>query len=163
MRVGCVHQRAANWGCETVDVVRYTLNSEGRQLREAAIAEAIAAAVEGRIAKLTDVGRALISLDESCTVYKSPGDADPLANLYGTAYTLLKQTRDLTPDEHPLGVLEKPCEVCGHKYGTAWLREAVPADVLAWLRQLPESRILHPWRTVRARYEHFHKYPPALV
>lgn len=33
--------------------------------------------------------------------------------------------------EHPEGLLSKPCEVCGYEYGTAWLKEELPAEVLA--------------------------------
>lgn len=40
------------------------------------------------------------------------------------------------PEEHPDGLLSKPCPVCGYKYGTAWLYEAVPADVLDELHSL---------------------------
>ena len=36
-------------------------------------------------------------------------------------------------DDHP----SEPCPECGYKYGSAWLREEVPADVLAWLQSLP--------------------------
>lgn len=37
------------------------------------------------------------------------------------------------PDEHPKGLLGAPCPECGYKYGTAWKREEVPAEVLAEL------------------------------
>lgn len=33
--------------------------------------------------------------------------------------------------EHPKGLLCEPCPVCGYKYGTAWLLEEIPADVIA--------------------------------
>lgn len=33
-------------------------------------------------------------------------------------------------DEHPDGLLCRPCPVCGYKYGTEWLYEAIPEDVL---------------------------------
>ena len=39
--------------------------------------------------------------------------------------------------EHPQGLLGKPCPICGHKYGTKWLRIEVPAEVLQWLKDLP--------------------------
>lgn len=42
-------------------------------------------------------------------------------------------------DEHPEGLLAHPCLICGYKYGTAWLHEDVPANVLDWLRQLPDT------------------------
>jgi hypothetical protein len=33
----------------------------------------------------------------------------------------------------------------GYKYGHAWKREEVPADVVAWLLNLPDSDRVHPW------------------
>lgn len=39
----------------------------------------------------------------------------------------------------------KPCPVCGYKYGTAWLKEEVPSDVIEWLESLPESEIKPAW------------------
>jgi hypothetical protein len=53
----------------------------------------------------------------------------------------------VTPAEHPDGVLCKPCPVCGYKYGTAWLCEEVPAEVLEFLRGLPDSDVPYPWRS----------------
>lgn len=35
------------------------------------------------------------------------------------------------PSEHPEGMLTKACDVCGHRYGSAWLYEPLPAEVLA--------------------------------
>jgi hypothetical protein len=43
------------------------------------------------------------------------------------------------------GYLSKPCPVCGYKYGTAWLREDVPAVVLDWLRALPDTDQTPAW------------------
>jgi len=33
--------------------------------------------------------------------------------------------------EHPQGLLSEPCPTCGYKYGSAWLKEEIPADVVA--------------------------------
>ena len=49
------------------------------------------------------------------------------------------------PDEHPEGLLTKPCEVCGYKYGSAWLNEPVPQDVLDWLFALPPTTKEPAW------------------
>jgi hypothetical protein len=47
-----------------------------------------------------------------------------------------KKTSWVYPHEHPEGYLTKPCPVCGYKYGSAWLHEDVPQDVLDWLQSL---------------------------
>lgn len=48
-------------------------------------------------------------------------------------------------DEHPRGLLSKPCPVCGYKYGSAWNREAVPEDVLQFLAGLPDADVTPAW------------------
>lgn len=51
----------------------------------------------------------------------------------------------LSPEEHPDGILEKPCPVCGYKYGTSWLKEDVPEDVLQFLYNLPDTTREPAW------------------
>lgn len=49
------------------------------------------------------------------------------------------------PNEHPAGILGKRCPECGYKYGTSWLPEEIPAGVIAFLRALPESKLVPSW------------------
>jgi hypothetical protein len=51
----------------------------------------------------------------------------------------------VTVDEHPEGLLNKPCPVCGYKYGSAWNKETVPDGVLDWLCGLPDTKIHSVW------------------
>lgn len=52
-----------------------------------------------------------------------------------------KLTNWLRENEHPQGYLCKPCSVCGYEYGTAWLKQEVPEDVLQKLWSLPDADI----------------------
>lgn len=45
-------------------------------------------------------------------------------------------------DEHP----SEPCPTCGYKYGSAWLKEELPQDVIDWLMTLPTADKPSPWR-----------------
>ena len=45
----------------------------------------------------------------------------------------------LRPSEHPLGFLGKPCPECGYRYGSAWKREEIPADVIAEIESWSQS------------------------
>jgi len=36
----------------------------------------------------------------------------------------------VTPSEHPGGLLTAPCPVCGYEYGSAWLYEPLPEEVI---------------------------------
>lgn len=47
--------------------------------------------------------------------------------------------------EHPLGFIGRSCPVCGHKYGTSWIKEEVPQDVIEWLFSLSESKTHPRW------------------
>lgn len=39
-------------------------------------------------------------------------------------------------DEHPNGLLCKPCPVCGYEYGSAWLHEPLPQEVVDFVEGL---------------------------
>ncbi|VVB60569.1 Uncharacterised protein [uncultured archaeon] len=40
------------------------------------------------------------------------------------------------PGENPKGLLTKPCPVCGYKYGTSWLYEPLPEEVISFINSL---------------------------
>lgn len=46
---------------------------------------------------------------------------------------------------HPEGLLCKPCLECGYKYGTEWLKEELPAEVIEFLESLPDSEYQPAW------------------
>jgi hypothetical protein len=45
----------------------------------------------------------------------------------------------------PIGHLTEACPECGYKYGTAWLKEEVPAEVIDFLNSLPETDRKPAW------------------
>lgn len=50
-----------------------------------------------------------------------------------------KETTDthwVRTEEHPEGLLCKPCKICGYKYGTKWLHEDVPEEILKELMEM---------------------------
>lgn len=47
--------------------------------------------------------------------------------------------------EHELGFLGKKCPVCGYGYGSAWIKEDVPQEVIDWLFALPDARTKPAW------------------
>ena len=49
------------------------------------------------------------------------------------------------PDEWEGGLLTKACSICGYKYGSAWLKETVPGDVLAALGAFPCADSTPAW------------------
>jgi hypothetical protein len=51
----------------------------------------------------------------------------------------------VTPEEHKDGLLTKKCPECGYGYGTNWLFEEVPNDVIDFLDRLPETTKSYAW------------------
>jgi len=47
----------------------------------------------------------------------------------------------VTRKEHKEGLLSFPCPTCGYKYGTSWLYEALPTEILAELETFPSMDI----------------------
>jgi len=45
----------------------------------------------------------------------------------------------VTRKEHPKGLLSEPCPECGYRYGSAWLHEELPPEVLAAVSAFIES------------------------
>lgn len=145
MRAGCEHQRAENWGDEEVEVVTYGITSEAHKIRREAEAEAAAAAVEGRVANLTEAGKFMIGPDWFKDRYEAPDADSPLSGLFEVKKRETKRANWVSQSEHPRGVLGKPCPVCGYKFGTKWLSEEVPAEIVDWLDSLPETDKKPAW------------------
>lgn len=51
----------------------------------------------------------------------------------------------LTREDHPDGLLSVPCPTCGYKYGSRWMKEDVPEDVLQFLAGLPDADQTPAW------------------
>lgn len=155
MRAGCEHQRA-NWPDPTtkVEIVTYKLTSDTLQ-RLARIKERVMADLkkprgmwprgeeQGAEAVINDSERDLLSLPYETT--QAPDADGPGSGCYEVAKRETKAIGWVKPSEHPQGLLCKACEECGYKYGSQWLREDVPAEVLSWLRALPDADVQPPW------------------
>jgi hypothetical protein len=146
MRAGCEHQRETWNPSEKLEVVSYGLTTEAYRLRERALAKAAQAGLDGNAAQLSDTERALASMDDWYKDRHEPPDADsPLSGCYEVKKRETKSAGWVIANEHPRGILIKPCDVCGYRYGTKWLREEVPADVLDFLRSLPVTDKRPAW------------------
>lgn len=155
MRPYCEHQKALGWdkiASKKVTLYHYTLNREAMGKKRQAEQNALAALREGRTFTPTDEQIKYASIDYELTTHKAlegemAQDYGPRKALYpgGSDFTEEKLLGWIGPDEHPEGILGKPCPVCGYKYGTAWRTEDVPSDVLDWLFSLPETRSVPAW------------------
>lgn len=146
MRAGCEHQRTTWNNNEKLEVVHYGLTSEALRIRREAIERASVIAASGADNDLNELERALILLKDWFKDRPQPPDADsPLSGCYEVKKRETKTANWVYPSEHSRGLLMKPCETCGYKYGSAWLREEVPQHVLDFLKSLPTTDMQPAW------------------
>lgn len=159
MRAACEHQRAAGWedqARETIKIYQWRLKPEISAKKKDLEAEAL------ERAKSTEAGRSLGFYAQDREILKleqfiktndpelSPGDLarfyEACADRSGYFAHIEEKARGWTtwPDD-PRGLLGKPCEVCGYRYGSEWKREELPAGVVEWLEALPETEKTPAW------------------
>lgn len=145
MRAGCEHQRTIDV-TRKIELVIYGITHEAQRDRDKAIAYAAKESASGRTPQLTETDRALVLLDDWFRDRFAPPDADsPLSGCFEAKKREQKAIGWVSPNEHPEGMLSKPCATCGYKYGSAWLYEEIPADVLVYLESLPDSPDQPAW------------------
>lgn len=147
----CEHQRELGWreiAKQTVKQYNYRLTREARKKQVAVTQLALDALRKGK---------SFTPSDEQTRISNLPYTTSTFEELVGTAaqeYELDEPTAthhtmwppvvekrlgEITPTEHPNGILCKKCPVCGFEYGSTRLREEVPQDVIDWLFALPDS------------------------
>lgn len=148
MRPGCEHQRALGW---TSCPGHYSKNPELiKQIQQLEV-------------EFTTTHNMKQDLDVLARYYPTGYMTTALYDKiqereaqYGRGYGVRRDFPKLTSDEDgvtyqcgnrlitemPCGQPDRvgqPCPTCGYEYGSAWLYEPVPADVLEFLRQLPQG------------------------
>jgi hypothetical protein len=142
MRAGCEHQRAEKWGTKRIEVCTWRLKDEVTKAQRAIKERALDAAAAGTPFQ-TEVQEAfLLRLPWEV---KAPREGFQDAGFYDIKSAETKTAGWVYETEHPEGCLSKPCPVCGYKYGNAWKREEVPAEILAFLADLPASDRKPAW------------------
>lgn len=98
--------------------------------------QAAEAAARGELFKMTESERALVLCSDWFADRMFP-PAMPLGEHFEQKGAEKKASGWVEYPKHPKGLLHKPCPVCGYRYGTAWIREEVQADIVEWLLSLP--------------------------
>lgn len=140
----CEHQRALGWmeqAREERTIYHWRLRADVTKRVKDALREAETVLRSGSAAMLEPEIAVLADLPETTTSTTNlpPGPLYVAEDLSSTGYFKPSETKTrgwLTPEEHPDGLLTKPCPECGYRYGTAWKHEDIPADVMAELREL---------------------------
>lgn len=142
MRPGCEHQR--DWDTrEQLEIVTYRLTSDALQERDRIKKEAMAELLSGESVAMSEHDRAIASLPWE--MKRAPLAEFPESGRYEVAKRETKAAGWVYPSEHDRGLLNKPCQICDYRYGSKWLFEEVPAEVLDWLAALPETDRQPAW------------------
>ncbi len=151
MRPYCEHQKALGWdslATKKVTLYNYNLRAEWFSKQHS-----LENHIKNQIgltgsASLTDEEKELWNLPLSIRTWKPLDDSryEPKKKYeWNNGPTEEKKLGWLRPDEHPEGILCRPCPVCGYKYGSAWKTEPVPEDVLQFLYSLPDTTRTPAW------------------
>lgn len=148
----CEHQRELGWmkkAKEKVTLYHFRLKREVCNAQKEAEKAAIAALKAGKPfyptkeqTRIANLAYSIVTSD----VY-APEEYEPKKPLYSgdTGSTETKALGWLRPEEHPEGILGKPCPICGYKYGSAWKTEEIPVEIINWLFDLPNSTKNPAW------------------
>lgn len=154
MRVGCEHQRAAwDHATLTAPLDLHPLTWGPRYNDAGHRAEAGKMSVQDYVQYAAIASTVLaVTVNPKRPMHPDLWNPEVVA-LIDADYLTLKPVEhkpacETYPQEHPGGLLMKPCPECGYRYGSAWLYEAVPVDVLEFLRGLPDNAAGMPacWR-----------------
>jgi hypothetical protein len=136
LRAGCKHQRTY-WDLnKKVEVFNFTWSKKFHNMRKRA--------EDGLMDKkeYNEYKQIVLSVFEATVNTTHHKWLSPL--VCGLLYQGLiqikgKETTDahwVRTEEHPEGLLCKPCKICGYKYGTKWLHEDVPEEILKELMEM---------------------------
>ena len=136
MRAGCEHQRK-NWDLgKEIEIVYFTWSQKFNDMRKRAEDGLMNEQEYSEYKQLVpDIFKTTITTSKQ--QWMSPIAQELLSKK-------LIQIRDkktekaswIRIEEHPEGLLCKPCEICGYKYGTEWLHEDVPEEILQELMEM---------------------------
>ena len=142
MRAGCVHQRAEWDISEKLTLQDYKWSTKYHQARTAA------ANGEDVPENWKEISRQVLeyTTQPNRAHYETPEVRALIdAGWIEEGKTETKTAGWVRPSEHPRGLLMKPCPVCGYQYGSAWLKEEVPQEVIDWLFALPGAEQDPAW------------------
>ena len=155
MRPYCEHQKAAGWNVlaqEDITLYHYKMTPESLRHKKEAEDAALAALRKGEAFTPTPEQLEYAALSYSYNTYDElPNDGAPYYEPRKPLYPGDKGARETKKrgwvrfDECEMGILCKPCPVCGYKYGSKWLKEEVPEEVLNFLKSLPDSPTKPAW------------------
>lgn len=151
----CEHQKQLGWNklaSKKVTLYHYSITTETFRRKRDAEQAAIKAMRNGESFTPSEEQVMYASMPYSIVSHEELSGEnvryyEPRKSLYpgGGGATEEKMLGWLTQEEHPDGILSKPCPVCGYKYGHGWKKEEVPEDIIEWLFSLPNTAVRPAW------------------
>lgn len=160
MKPYCQHMKELGWdeqAKERVKIDTWTLTKEAMQKKRDAENRALECLRNGQVFRPTKDETVYARMKHSLISYNEEDVSYYYGKLYRDAYELKEKdclgrptteykTRGwIRYDECDLGFIGRPCPVCGYGYGTSWIKEEVPEEVIEWLFSLPETKIRPAW------------------
>ncbi len=155
MRPYCNHQKSLGWdklAVKKVPIYHYTLKSEVFSERREIESDAMRRLKDGEYVHFKPEELTLVTLPLSLDLPEALADYRKEWYKPDTGYSgspkqpiEMKALGWLHEKDHPEGILGKACPVCGYKYGTKWIKEDVPEDIVDWLFSLPETEVTPAW------------------
>jgi hypothetical protein len=133
MHAGCTHQRAEKWGEKEITVISVSVDTW--RIRGEAQRRDAELAIEGKGFSRdypAELIREAVHAAKQGQVYtpKTEGAKSWFEHDIIKIKTEKTLSGHIYQKDHPEGVLAKPCPICGYKYGTAWLFEPIPENVI---------------------------------
>lgn len=131
LKAGCQHQRK-NWKPSAeLELIHYTWSESFRKLQGMAQAGELAPLEYENFSKVAPLVNS-VCIDKNGPKWEAPLVLELIdKGLIKEKNRETKTAHWVYPSEHPDGVLCKPCEICGYSYGSQWLYEKLPPNVLA--------------------------------
>ncbi len=136
MRAGCEHQRKLPGLYKRITTADLSLSPTAWASRRRIIKAVEASLREHGKAAITAEERRVLALPLSLEIPHGDGYPPPPGDY--EIRKIKKETANwVRADVHPEGMLLRKCPECGYEYGSRWLYEPVPEDVLEFLKGLP--------------------------
>jgi len=146
MKAGCEHQREQNTS-EEIELVNFSWSNKFYTMMKQAEKGKLTPEEYTEYTKVCPVVQEfLFNTSESPKFLDHPTAKLLLSDDWiQVKNTEIKTAGWINYKQHPKGLLSKPCAECGYKYGSAWLKEEVPQEVLDFLVALPDTDKIPAW------------------
>ena len=141
MRPECEHQRELGWpekARQNVTIYTHTLNLDTIRKQHEIKRSVMERAKRGKTVSLSESDRTLLSLKYEIKTWKGCLPED-IASYYKIDGAHEKTLGWIIQEEHPEGLLCRPCPVCGYRYGTAWKYMPIEPGDLQTIKSLMED------------------------